>query len=90
MFSRRAQLECIYCQKPLDLGRLQKAKIIIDRYHKIVETEIYLIFEIISIMQCQSCQKNNHILWEAKKMMSKEEVEKQAIDIANYKENEYH
>lgn len=80
------KLECIHCQKPLDLARLQEAKIVIDRYHKIAETDVYLIFEIITIMQCQSCQKNNHILWEAKKMMSKEEVQEQEKQLRE----EYH
>jgi len=38
------------------------------------------------MMQCQFCQKNNHILWEAKKMMSKEEVQEQEKQI----KEEYH
>jgi hypothetical protein len=32
-------------------------------------------------MQCRFCHKNNHILWQAKKMMNKEEVEKQTREI---------
>jgi hypothetical protein len=43
-----------------------------------------------TIIQCQFCQKNNHILWKAKKMMNKEEVEKQTIDIEEVEKNEYH
>ncbi|MFZ0894798.1 MAG: hypothetical protein WAZ77_09875 [Candidatus Nitrosopolaris sp.] len=84
------QFECIHCQTPLDVERLENAKIVIDHFQKITGTDQYLIFEIMTIIQCQSCQKNNHILWEAKKMMNKEEVEKQTIDIAHGKENEYH
>ena len=84
------KLECIHCQKPIEFGRVEKAKIVIDHFERITGTDLYLIFEIMTIIQCQSCQKNNHILWEAKKMMNKEEVEKQTIDIAEDKQNEYH
>lgn len=84
------RLVCIHCQTPLDVERLENAKIVKDRFNRIIGTNQYLIFEIMTIIQCQSCQNNNHILWEAKKMMNKEEVEKQTIDIANDKENEYH
>ena len=84
------RLICIHCQTPLDVERLENGKIVKDRFDRITGTNQYLIFEIMTIIQCQSCQKNNHILWEAKKMMNKEEVEKQTIDIANDKENEYH
>ncbi len=84
------KFECIHCQTPLDVERLEKAKIVKDRFDRITGTDQYLIFEIMTIIQCQFCQKNNHILWEAKKMMNKKEVEKQTIDIEEVEKNEYH
>jgi hypothetical protein len=84
------KFECIHCERPLDVKRLEKPGIVIVNYNQIHPPGDYHNLEILTIIQCQSCQKNNHFLWEAKKRMNKEEVEKQTIDIANAKENEYH
>jgi hypothetical protein len=73
--------ECIHCQKPFDIERLERPGIAIVNYNQIHPPGDYHNLEIITIMQCQFCHKNNHILWQAKKMMNKEEVEKQANEI---------
>ena len=71
---------CVNCREPLDIHRLEKEKpsIVIHKdAHITPPVGNRLNIQMFTAMKCQSCNKENHFLWNMGRVLSTEGVREQ-------------